>query len=160
LCFSLWAGFSFVTYGKEQERKRAAKEASQFHRDRLLSLPSALRVEEWPNDESPRGRALRGVLWNSEGSFSEEDFLILADRHPSWLETMFYHGDCPLTLLSEGFDSYKLRSDRLPLSASFRQILKNPKSPPSFAEEVSTWAGLSESDRWTVDRILKAKSQK
>ncbi len=160
LCFALWAGFGFISHGMRQDRERTANELFQDHRDRLISVPGVLRDEEWPNDDSPRGRALRSVLWNSEGSFSEEDFLHLANQHPSWLETMFYHEDCPLVLLSEGFNSYKLRSDRLPLSASFRETLMNPNSPLKFVEEVSTWTSLSESDRWSVDRILKAKSQK
>lgn len=160
LCFALLAGFTYASHIHDRDRKAKQAELVQSYREKLLSTPGVLRDEEWPEDDSPRSKALRGVLWKSEGHFSEEDFLSLAARHPGWMESMFYHSDCPSRLLGDGFLRYKGRSDRLPLSAWFREILIHPNSPIAFAEEVSAWPGLSENDRWTVDRILKAKSKK
>lgn len=153
LCF-----FSFISIGKISYKLKMNQEISDKqewteHKKRLISDGRLIASEEWPNDNSPRGKALRSLLWKGEGDFLSKDILTLSKKQPSWKDTIYYHPNCPLSLLKEGFTNYKKKSIHYQINASFREILANQNSPIEFVEEVLTWPNLSEKDLWTLQRI-------
>lgn len=160
LLLVVWAGVGYSQVTKERERRREEDQSWKYHSERLSSKKGLLEAESWPNDGSPRGRALRGALWNGTGNFDEADLQALYDADPTWIDAICYHPECPEHLLGRRFVHYVESSKRPGVGGSFLRILSHPKSPVEFIEEVSQWEDLSETDKWALDRVLQGKLQK
>jgi hypothetical protein len=156
-CFFSFISIGEISYKLKINQERSDKQEWTEHKKRLISDGRLIVSEEWPNDNSPRGKALRGLLWKGEGDFLSKDILTLSKKQPSWKDTIYYHPNCPLSLLKDGFTNYKKDSIHYQISASFREILANPNSPIEFVEEVLTWSDLSEPDLRTLQRIHQNK---
>ena len=159
--FIAWAGVGYLQATNEREKRREDDQRWRHHSERLSSEKGLFNAERWPNDSSPQGRAMRGALWNGTGDFDEEDLQTLYDKDPTWLDAICYHPKCPEHLLRRRFLHYTESSKRpSSIGGSFLTILAHPNSPLEFIEEVSKWEDLSDTDRWTLDRVLQGKLKK
>jgi hypothetical protein len=156
-CLIIWASWSYLNHSQVKKEKKLDKETTEHHKNRLLSEKDLLILETWPNDNSSRGKALRGVLWKGLGVIDEADLQKLSEVDATWNETIYYHPACPENLLNSGFADYVAHHRGEGISAAFREILSHSKAPIDFVREVAKWNELSEVDRYTIDMILANK---
>jgi hypothetical protein len=159
-CLIIWATWGYLNHSHDKKQKKLNTETMTYHKDRLLSREDLLINETWPNDNSPRGKALRGVLWKGLGRIDAADLKRLSEVDPTWNDTIYYHPACPEGMLHSGFSEYVKQHRSEGISAAFREILSHPKSPIDFVREVASWKELSEVDKYTIDRILTNKLKK